>query len=164
MSTAKLVEPFKPPRLDYSLVYKTDRKLRSDWMHYDLVKQNTIKWSDVVPRCHGLPPIMIGTCVFKYIVLKDSEGVHPLPLFQAGPVFGYIAPKNQKVNLVSNTLCHISHGFAWLYDDYGNIKKFKANVIKFYYEEHFGFTIERYDSIEETKEENIDGRETTENN
>ena len=25
MSTAKLVEPFKPPRLDYSLVYKTDR-------------------------------------------------------------------------------------------------------------------------------------------
>lgn len=159
MSSAKIVCPFKPPRLDYSLVYKTDRKLRSDWVTYDLSERNVEKWSDVIPRRHGLPPTMIGTCVFKYIVLKDSEGVHPLPLYQAGPVFGYIAPKNQNVNIASDNLCHVSHGFAWLYDDYGNIRKFKANTIKFYYEQ-FGFTIERYD--DEGGQNN--GRETTENN
>ena len=128
MSSAKIVCPFKPPRLDYSLVYKSDRKLRSDWVTYDLAERKVEKWSDVIPRCYELSPTMLGTCVFKYIVLKDSEGVHPLPLYHAGPVFGYIAPKNHKLNVPPVKLCHVSHGFAWLFDDYGNIRKFKANT------------------------------------
>ena len=70
-TAAKSVEHFKPPRSDFSLVYKTERKLHSDWVTYDLAGRKVEKRSDLIPKCNGVPLTMSGTCVFRYIVLKD---------------------------------------------------------------------------------------------
>lgn len=159
MSNAKVVDAWKPPGLGFRPVIKNRKHLLELRPEVGFVERKLQKWSYYIPKSYGLSPRLLGTIVFRYIVLKDSDGLWPLPVFLPGPVFGYIAPRNRKINIDNRYLCHTSHEFAWLYDDYGNIKKFKADVIKFYYSDNYaGFVIERFDSNENAKEDTY-GRE-----
>lgn len=111
-------------------------------------------YTDRFPNRVGL-----GMTIFNHVIIRDSCGVWTLPLERYGCFWGYVfREKDDCEKITSYALIHTSTGFAWIYDDTGIVTKYYADVIEFY-EIYDGFIIKLKD-----KEENIDGRETAENN
>ena len=135
------------PPLCFEPAYKTIRAMRRD---YHSIKK-TSNFLAGVPNYCGISPTFLGVCNFRYMVLKDCDGLWSLPLYDYGLVYGYILNNNSEAQLPERYLCHTSRNFAWIYDDFGNITQFKADLIKFYCVDN-GFVIAQIDLNENTEE------------